>query len=472
MRLFLKSPQGPDLGTPNALEIALESHRGRGLHQRQEFNINGLRSHRPENTFGSQTYMKNKRVVGYSTILGGKTSKQRVLSAVAFFTFFAVALNVNAASYYVATTGSDGNTCTQARSTSTPKRTISNAVGCLVAGDTLYIRQGTYSGIDNNSTFIPSGTSWTNLVTISGYPGEQVVLSGGSTEHGANITRTGTQYISFENLIFDGFYQSISLANTVHHIRFKDIEAKNTTLHCVQVGKDSHYNWFIGGKYHNCGPSTTSGSQGTYGFYVSSSNNIFENLEVYDNAGFGFHFYYTGCSNCVNNNIVRNSIVYNSSFCGIIFSSGTNNIASNNILRNNTWSGLCINYNSVSNTKAYNNTIYGNGNPGIELQGSVNAVIKNNIIYQNGGVIAEYSTSGTIQSNNLTTDPKFVNAAGGNFRVQSASPSINAGTALAEVATDFDGVARPQGGAYDIGAFEYLSGGSTLPAPSNLAVTP
>jgi hypothetical protein len=39
------------------------------------------------------------------------------------------------------------------------------------------------------------------------------------------------------------------------------------------------------------------------------------------------------------------------------------------------------------------------------------------------------------------------------------------------VATDFDGVVRPQGSAFDIGAFEFVSGSSTkLPPPINVTV--
>jgi parallel beta-helix repeat protein len=41
------------------------------------------------------------------------------------------------------------------------------------------------------------------------------------------------------------------------------------------------------------------------------------------------------------------------------------------------------------------------------------------------------------------------------LHLQSNSPSINAGKTLAEVTDDFDGKTRPQGAAFDIGAYEY-----------------
>jgi hypothetical protein len=42
------------------------------------------------------------------------------------------------------------------------------------------------------------------------------------------------------------------------------------------------------------------------------------------------------------------------------------------------------------------------------------------------------------------------------------------GQTLSLVATDYAGVDRPQGSAYDIGAYEYLAPGSALTLPTNL----
>jgi len=52
-------------------------------------------------------------------------------------------------------------------------------------------------------------------------------------------------------------------------------------------------------------------------------------------------------------------------------------------------------------------------------------------------------------------DPMFINPASGDFRLQGGSPAIDAGITLAEVLNDFDGISRPHGSGYDIGAYEY-----------------
>jgi hypothetical protein len=42
-----------------------------------------------------------------------------------------------------------------------------------------------------------------------------------------------------------------------------------------------------------------------------------------------------------------------------------------------------------------------------------------------------------------------------NYRILSNSPAIDKGLTLSNVTDDFDSISRPQGSAYDIGAFEY-----------------
>src|SRR5437667_6769750 len=77
------------------------------------------------------------------------------LLLVIFFTI--VPVLAHGATYYVAKTGSDSNSCSRAQSQSTPKLTINAGAGCLNAGDTLIIKTGTYNEALLN--VIPSGTA-------------------------------------------------------------------------------------------------------------------------------------------------------------------------------------------------------------------------------------------------------------------------------------------------------------------------
>ncbi|MDD5570317.1 MAG: sugar-binding protein [Bacteroidales bacterium] len=71
---------------------------------------------------------------------------------------------------------------------------------------------------------------------------------------------------------------------------------------------------------------------------------------------------------------------------------------------------------------------------------------------------------------NISVNPLFVDAANGNYQLQTGSLCINAGTSTGAPTVDFAGVSRPQGAGYDIGAYEYVFNSPTLTVtPSSLA---
>lgn len=100
-----------------------------------------------------------------------------------------------ATTYFVANNGSDANNGT---SINTPLKTIQRAMGKVVAGDTVYVRGGTYR---EEITAYRGGTAG-NYVTVSGYENEVPVIKGsvivsGWTLHGGNIwKKTGWQHNS------------------------------------------------------------------------------------------------------------------------------------------------------------------------------------------------------------------------------------------------------------------------------------
>lgn len=64
-------------------------------------------------------------------------------------------------------------------------------------------------------------------------------------------------------------------------------------------------------------------------------------------------------------------------------------------------------------------------------------------------------------------DSLFVNRAAGNFQLIATSAAINAGTPVTYPGASSDGlgIARPQGGAFDFGAFEFAGGAAALARP-------
>src|SRR5262245_61638725 len=110
------------------------------------------------------------------------------------------AASAQAATYYVSLSGSDGRSCSQAQSASTPMRTISSGANCLGAGDTLYVRSGTYN---ESLVNIPvAGSSWGSPVRIASYPGETVWLMPSSGSYVLYLA-SGQRYVEFDGINMD-----------------------------------------------------------------------------------------------------------------------------------------------------------------------------------------------------------------------------------------------------------------------------
>jgi hypothetical protein len=64
---------------------------------------------------------------------------------------------------------------------------------------------------------------------------------------------------------------------------------------------------------------------------------------------------------------------------------------------------------------------------------------------------------------NFTNNPQFVNLSGGDFRLASSSPCINAGrNASVSSSSDLDGNSRIAGGTVDLGAYEFQTPSSVI----------
>jgi hypothetical protein len=160
-------------------------------------------------------------------------------------------------------------------------------------------------------------------------------------------------------------------------------------------------------------------------------------------------------------------------------------------------------YNGTTNVYFYNNTVFQAGTTSVQLLhtetqtwvGASSAVYSaNNIFYTLSGEPFFYvytgggatltsdhdlfyngatpaSTSGMTITNALNANPGFVNAAGDNFHLSSSSsPADGGGVAESKVATDYDGLIRPN--PPSMGAFEFAAGTqSSLNPPTGLTAT-
>jgi len=369
-----------------------------------------------------------------------------------------------AATYYVATNGNNSNPGT----IGSPFLTIAKGLSVLAAGDTLYIRAGTYAEyIDNN---VPSGTSFTNAVTVSGFPSEVVTIRPNSgNDHVINFNGSGPSYIIFNNLVIDATnagHNGMKLQGGPNHIRVQNCEFKNAVESGILLTDGSGFNEFINVNSHNNGQIGYAPPVAAYGMYIATANNLVDRCSIHDNVGYGIHTY--SATGGADNITIRNTRIYNNGrntsnyVFGVLV--GPGGVAYNNLIYGNQ-RGLQVFTGSGS---AYNNTIYNNINEAIQVYGSASLTYTNNIIYSNGSTLNGSGSS----SNNLLTNPNFVNAGSGDFHLQAGSPAIDAGVTLSLFSTDFDGNTRV--GPYDIGALEYLSQQQTTQttAPTGLRIVP
>ncbi len=294
-----------------------------------------------------------------------------------------------AATYYVATDGNDANRGTEER----PFQTIKKGLSVLGAGDTLYLRGGTYNeGIDSQNQTISSGTSWSDPVTIGAYPGETVTLNGS-----VNINGYGSTV--YQYIIVDGFIlnqkQGFIGGSNAHHVRVQNGEVTNSPHNGLQVFT-SHHIEFINLKVHGNGTSRLG-----HGFYVCGNDMTIRDCDVYDNAGYGIQVYNSadpGCS--TNTQIYNNTIHDNQGDGGVTLNHGDNILFYNNFVYNNL-NGVEVSYGNPTNTQIDSNTIHNNGG-GINISpSSIEAIIQNNILYQNASAIDDHGVRTRLRNNTI-----------------------------------------------------------------------
>lgn len=214
------------------------------------------------------------------------------------------------------------------------------------------------------------------------------------------------------------------------------------------------------------------------GIYVDSWNSEAHNIRIFGNlverthhgimiageqAGHTREIY-------IYNNISRNN--FENGFLQHQYGNGRfsdiyveNNTFINNGQTDNTVGGdIWLQNNNANNVRLFvrNNICVNSGsqfdfNIRIRLQDKTTVTNNLSFPYKTG----DYNTKG---SSEVVSDPLFTDAAAGDYRLKSGSPAIDTGTSTVNphLAADYNGLSRPQGKAYDIGAFEFKDSSTGL----------
>ena len=367
---------------------------------------------------------------------------------------------VEADTWYVATTGSDVNDCL---AVSTPCATINGAIGKATSGKTVMVAIGTYTAasglevvlIDKSITL--SGGWNATFATQSG----RTTIDGGGARRG--ITTAGTSVFVDHFKIQNGFdgSQGGGIYNSDSLVLSNSIVSGNVS------------GWTGGGIENN-------------GTLTINTTTISGNTADLDGPGSGGGIDNFSGVVTLNNSTVSSNTTYNGFGSGI--STNGTVILNNSTVSGNNGEGI---YTFVGTVMLNSSTISKNQSQGIINQAG-HVSLKNTIIAGNGlgDCYNDVSYSGTVTSQGynlignkagcairLKTGDQFgtsaypINPLLGSLRnnggatfthaLLGGSPAINAGNPStpgsggnACLATDQRGVARPEGSACDIGAYE------------------
>jgi len=169
-----------------------------------------------------------------------------------------------------------------------------------------------------------------------------------------------------------------------------------------------------------------------------TSQTLIENNVVFDNGGRGIHIFLS------DNVVVRNNTIFQ-------------NLKDTNLIGSYNGELSAIKSQGVT---FLNNLVQGRGGPNYAFLDGYSADNRwdYNLAFETRGFRVEKSNAIQGEHNMFDADPKFVNAsldpARADFHLRSDSPALNAGSAAAAPADDFDGTSRPAGKNPAIGAFE------------------
>jgi len=355
---------------------------------------------------------------------------------------------LSAATFYVATDGSDSNP----GSASAPFRTVQRGVNVAFAGDTVVVLDGTY-GHENSVTGGDSSDNESSPVVLhnSGSPGAPITIR---ADHqwgavldceslcDAYINLYNASYIVIQNFVITrGYKEGIHSNDTAHHITLQGNRFEYI------ANRSSSSTLGLSGMYTN---------QNCHDFIIDG--NTFHDIGRSDANWLDHALYLHGSNFTITNNLFYN-IPHGWS---IQAADGLNNV----VIANNTFAfpqgggqdGQIMLWNSQSNLTIENNIFYNAKNYAITRYSSTIGAcsIDHNLIYGASGMMAD--STGCTVSATQNADPSFVNPSSTplDFHLRGGSPAIGAGIPVA-AASLVTGLVRALTAGTDLGAYPFAA---------------
>lgn len=393
--------------------------------------------------------------------------------------------------YYVSPSGDDRNPGTSAE----PFATIQKAADTVNPGDTVVVRDGTYTR---------SSGAYVINVTRGGTSGAWVTFRS-ENKWGAKVDAQGGGRAGATSR-FSGRKYSWNIA--ANYVRVEDFDIYGGNYGGIWSNMENHDIYIYRNKIHDVGrwngcPDFNYGRAGIYQgpktYNHTYDSNVFHTIgrlpqgtpnRTWYRDTYGVdedctkHYYQHDHGiylNQTRNAIIKNNIFYDLKAGWSVQAANNSNVTiiNNTMATNRPGDGGHISLGGANNTVTIQNNVfydpgthacvikdlsYWYGNPpdgGIVISNNIT-----NITYSGSTFLTRWvNPVGTATpraasfafSNNLEQDMKLVDAPGYDFHLLSDSPAIDSGSdSNSPPAVDYDGNPRPAGARYDMGAYEFI----------------
>lgn len=308
---------------------------------------------------------------------------------------FTVASPLWATDYYVSPTGS-GTTCSLASPCA-----LSRANTNAVAGDTVYLKAGTYSTVYINPS--NSGTSDSARITFRNNGTDVVTITGQSNA----VYLNGRNYITIDGIKATNCTHFLILYAASHNIitNCSFDNNNNADWNHSMIGTGSQYNWITNCQFSRAGSADDNGS--TNGTVLDVGDEYDANDNTYYNLIENSIFFYGGhhvVALMNGRNTFRNNYIHNEGWTNgwgnrCLYTNSPSTTLGGNVIEGNRWgyAGTSVLYGNVGNVvitspnnivrynSVYHSNAYGMGFAGYSgFSNATNNKVYNNTLFNNG----------------------------------------------------------------------------------------
>jgi hypothetical protein len=407
--------------------------------------------------------------------------------------------------YWVDPSGDDSSP----GSSQAPWRTLQHAVDSIAPGDTILVESGTYAGFQVGR-YSQSGQDGA-VSTIQADAGAHVVITSPGP---ANIHRSDIEIEGFDSPMADWVVAGFEVVNAPNYgIDIRGSDA--ITVRDCYVHDNASTGLFQAFSDHTLFEDNESAFNGEHGIYDSNSSKfaVIRGNFVHDNARNGLHL--NGDITSGGDGIIAGTLVEENVIADNGTSGGGSGIScdgvqdswfQNNLIYGNHTSGIYF-YWVDSGGPSRDNTVVNNtvlvpsyGYWAVNIQDfSTGNTVLNNVLYNYHSyrgsiavtldslpgftsdynvVMDRFTTDGgdsrltlaqwqlltglDLHSKVATPDVLFADAGANDYHLSAGSPAIGAGTSQDAPAADLDGNPRPSPNGWDVGAYQYWGGSSSV----------